>query len=493
MEKLYDKLVAYSREDYYPMHMPGHKRNKAMVSMINPYEIDITEIDGFDNLHQADGLLKELSNRVSNLYGSVKSYLLVNGSTAGILAGICAATKPQDKVIVARNCHKSVYHGIVLRNLEPLYIYPQTIPGIPIYGGILPEKLDEMLIKHPDTKLIIITSPTYEGIVSDIEELAAVAHGHGALLMVDEAHGAHFGFHKGFPESAISKGADIVIQSVHKTLPAFTQTAILHLNQENISRSIEKYLSIYQSSSPSYILMAGIDRCISLLEQDSPKLFEDYINKLEKFYKAMDKLKNMQIIDKSYLVQQGIFNNKGQGYGIYDVDPSKITISVRNTSINGHSLGQLLREKYKIAMEMEALDYILGMTSICDTQRGFEGLAKALLEIDKDIKPYYGEDNIKTKTYDLEDLQIVNRDKEQVFTPSDAMEQPVEIVPLRESLNRISASFISLFPPGSPVLVPGEKINETIILFIKEALSSGLAVNGLIGEEKMQVEVIKGS
>jgi len=471
MDTLYQKLVQYNKEDYYPMHMPGHKRNTTMLSMVNPYEIDITEIDGFDNLHHAEGILKDLSLRVQSLFGAEKSFLLINGSTAGILAGISAATNKGDKILVARNSHKSVYHAVVVKELNPIYIYPQQGKDIPIGGGILSSQVEALLIKNPDVKLVVITSPTYEGVVSDVEAIATIIHQYGALLLVDEAHGAHFGFHPGFPQSAIKKGADLVIQSIHKTLPAFTQTALLHSNKAELNERIEKYLSIYQSSSPSYLLMAGIDCCISLLEKDVTSLFEAFDEKLKSFYQSMKELKNLQLLDRRMIDQDGI----------YDLDPSKLTISVKGLTITGPELNNILREKYHIVMEMEAKDYVLGMTSICDTKEGFDRLKEALLEI---------EQGTCKRKYPASSITTLSGMPEQAMLPHSAIEQKTEHILLAESAGRISAVFVSIFPPGTPLLVPGEIIKEELLYDFHLAETLGLAITGLSGSEKEWIEVV---
>lgn len=470
MDKLYDKLISYNKEDYYPMHMPGHKRNTTLMPMVNPYGIDITEIEGFDNLHQAEGILKELSERISRLYGAGKSFPLINGSTAGILAGISAATTRGDQVLLVRNCHKSVYHGVVLRGLEPIYCYPQKTTPIPINGGILSSEIEELLITYPGIKLVIITSPTYEGVVSDVKAIAEVVHRHQALLMVDEAHGAHFGFHEKFPKSAVTLDADLVIQSLHKTLPAFTQTAVLHSNNKELNHKIEQYLAIYESSSPSYLLMAGIDRCISMLEDDK-ELFPTFVKRLERFYDSMEALNNLKIANETLVGQNGV----------YHLDPSKITISTKETSISGHQLQEILREKYHIIMEMEAPDYVLGMTSICDTEEGFDRLTKALLAIDKDI--------LLVKKDQVKQTELVSKPVQEMI-PQEALEQPTEQIKLQDSVGRISAAFISLFPPGAPILVPGERIEQELLDYIKGVKQKGIMITGLFGEQRDEIVVI---
>lgn len=475
MDKLYDRLVNYSKDDYYPMHMPGHKRNTAILPMVNPYAIDITEIPGFDNLNQPEEILEDLSNRISRIYQSNRAFPLVNGSTVGILAGISAATHRGDRVLVARNCHKSVYHAISLLQLKPVYLYPQPIDELPINGGILAENVEEMLIKHADIKLVIVTSPTYEGVVSDIGSIAEVVHKHGAILLVDEAHGAHFGFHEKFPKSAVTYGADLVVQSLHKTLPAFTQTAVLHSNLPKLDQRIRKFISIYQSSSPSYILMAGIDRCITLLEELSEILFDKYYQRLELFYQSINQLRNFRILTGDIIGR----------YGIFDLDPSKITVFTAHSPYNGHQLGEILLEKYHLVMEMESQGYVLGITSICDTQEGLERFANALLEIDQQLPKGTNDQDGLFKNHS------VLADPYCKMYPYEAMEQETEVIPLAMSGGRICADIITQYPPGIPLLVSGEMINNEIILMIQQAMKDGFTISGLLGDKKDKIEVIK--
>lgn len=280
MSDLYKNLIEYSNSDYYPFHMPGHKRN--IEDGVSPFSYDITEIDGFDNLHNPQGILKIAMEEAADFYGTDKTYYLVNGSTCGLLSAICGVTSRGDKILVARNCHKAVYNAIYLNELTPVYINPEYIEMYGINGGISPEAVQYGLAENPDIKAVIITSPTYEGVVSDVQRIAEIVHKKGIPLIVDEAHGAHFGLHKCFPQSAVKLGADIVIQSVHKTLPSLTQTALLHIRSDIVNVSeVERFLHIYQSSSPSYVLMSSIDECINKLKSDGLFLFEPYVKRLE--------------------------------------------------------------------------------------------------------------------------------------------------------------------------------------------------------------------
>ena len=297
---LYDRLSELAAGDNVPLHMPGHKRNTDIFSMSNPYGIDITEIDGFDNLHNADGIIKEDFKRAAKLFGADETLFLVNGSSAGNMAAICGASKKGDTVIVARNVHCSVNNALFLNELNPVYIYPE-IDEIGICTGITRESVRAALEEHPEACEVIITSPTYEGVVSDIKGIAEETHRFGAVLIVDEAHGAHFNFHDKFPESAVKCGADAVIQSIHKTLPSFTQTALLHLNGNLIDKDrVKKYWNIYQSTSPSYILMAGISRCLTFLEDNmcdsvSSGYMDEYVFRLTNLRKEIKKLKYIKL------------------------------------------------------------------------------------------------------------------------------------------------------------------------------------------------------
>lgn len=476
MEGLYKHLISYTNQDYYPMHMPGHKRNTVLMQMDNPYGIDITEIEGFDNLHQPEEILRNLSKRLATLYGAKKSFPLVNGSTSGLLAGISAATKQGDAILIARNSHKSVYHAAMLRGLKPIYCYPQKVDHLPINGGISPENIEDLLMKYPEIRLVVITSPTYEGVVSDIKAIAEIVHRYHALLLVDEAHGAHFGFHNAFPKSAVTQGGDIIIQSLHKTLPAMTQSAVLHCNREELYSKLQKYLAVYQSSSPSYVLMAGIDRCISLLEEQGNELFEKYTDLLQGFYASMSGLNYLKLVDPSLVGK----------FGVSDFDQSKLTIVLKGTGIRGHELQTMLREQFHIELEMAALDYILGMTSIADTKEGLERFYKALQAIDGMLDLSIENNKSVLTGYEgyLESLPEI------IMLPGEAMESQSKAVKFKESVGRISAAFISQFPPGVPLLVPGERISKELVDYIDTIKQVGFTITGLMGEGMDEIEIV---
>jgi len=479
MDSLLDKLKAYSMQGCYPMHMPGHKRNTDILKSFDPYKIDITEIDGFDNLHHAEDIIKSLIKRIEQMYQSEESHILVNGSTVGILAGISGCTKQGDHILMARNSHKSVYNAAALNGLEPVYLYPKYDGVYGVCGGVSAEEIDEILSADSKIRLVVITSPTYEGIISNVKKIAEVCHKHHVPLMVDEAHGAHLGLGDGFPIHSVAAGADLVIHSIHKTLPAFTQTALMHVNGPLVSKErVKTYLGIYETSSPSYILMAGVDQCIRIIEEQGAQLYKRHLELLDEFKKKTDKLKKIRIMKlQDYSIKQ---RQKGE---IYDIDPSKILISVKNTNITGAQLLQRLRLEYQIQLEMSSLEYGLAMTSICDYKEGYERLADALIEIDQTLKAC-------ESSYSGYAYRTIDSQKERVVTPYEAMHCKHEMYSLRNAQGRVAANHIMVYPPGVPVVAAGERITKEAVDLVLDAIQQGLEVLGLMDDTEAQEKVL---
>lgn len=467
---LYEKLKNYSESDYYPFHMPGHKRNLEM-DFINPFCLDITEIDGFDNLHYSEGILFEAQRRASLLYHSEETHFLVNGTTAGLLSAISACTTNGGTILMGRNCHKAVYNGVFLNELKSIYTYPQKLDKYCVNGGLNPENIKQLLISSKNIQAVVITSPTYDGIVSDIESIAKEVHKFNIPLIVDEAHGAHFGFHSYFPEHSNKKGADIVIDSVHKTLPSLTQTALIHVNGNLVDRDkLKKYLSIYQTSSPSYVLMSSIDYCIELIEKNGLELFQGYVNKLSYLRKELTKLQHIHLINKEIVGKNNVFN----------LDRSKLILSVRNTDITGKELYLKLLNQYHLQMEMVAGDYVLAMTSIMDSKEGFERLIKALFEIDKTLNFVKHENKID-----------LNEDIKACYTISESAKKESITCMLDIAEGKISAEYIYLYPPGIPLITPGELITRTLIVKIKQYKLLGLNIIGMLDDTNQTIQVIQ--
>ncbi len=441
---LYDKLKKYSNSGIYPFHMPGHKRNNTDISNILPYGIDLTEINGFDNLHNASGCIKELEQKTANAYSVNNAFLLVNGATGGILASIRAMTNYGDTIIMARNCHKSVYNAIEICGLNPVYVQPETDDEFGIFSSVAPSEIENQLIKNPNASLVILTSPTYEGVVSDIKAISKICKKYCVKLFVDEAHGAHFPFCKIFPEEAVKCGADAAVVSLHKTLPSLTQTALLLTDDINLSKKFEENLSVFETSSPSYILMSSIENCIEYI-CDNPKIFDTYADNLKNFNECVKSFETLKIL----CFGSDSINN----HSFFNFDIGKIIISTAHIGINGTELANILREKYKIETEMAYGNYVLAMTSVCDTKEGFDRLSNALISIDKDFVSNSKINKSKFKT------EIPKKQ----FNASQRYKYKAETVALSMTQGRTSLEYVWAYPPGVPLLVPGEIITDALI------------------------------
>lgn len=374
--------------------MPGHKGNTAFLPPVPLLQLDLTELDTLDNLHSPNSCIKATQQRIADFYGADFSFLLVNGSTAGIIAAIITTCNENTTIAVDRNCHKSVYNGLILSGAKPVYFLPKIQPP-------------------PLTDVTIVTSPTYLGNVLNIAEIAEKSQ----LLIVDEAHGAHFAFNKIFPKSALTQGADIVVHSFHKTLPAFSQSAALHVKGDKLDIfKLKQALSMVQTSSPSYMIMSTTDYMLDLLQNDN-RYFERYVENLLKLRASL----------KDRIIPTD--------------DISKILLNIPK---NENWL-----DKSQLAFEMITEKYTLAMTSVADKQEGFELLQK---EVDK-IKfepPLFSESEIFLPKV--------------IFTPKEFFEKSKKIckASLAESVGKISAEFLAPVPPGIPILAPGEEITENI-------------------------------
>ena len=553
------------------MHMPGHKRNVQLLGNKLPIDKDITEIDGFDDLHDAQDLLKRVQDEAARLYGVEKSYMLIGGSTCGILAGIYAALKGRNpKIIMARECHKAVYHAVEINNLEAVYLYSALgengillndytrTKGIEAEGVKVAEgakvaeesKVAEgskkaevsrvsgvskaaeceeknaadvasykrTLEENKDAALLVLTSPNYEGIIcKNLKEIIELAHSYKIPVLVDEAHGAHLLLDEELKESdAISCGADLVVMSLHKTLPAMTQTALLHLQGDLIkAENVDHALDVFETSSPSYILMASVAECIEYVKNEGKHRYGKYKECLEEFYAECRKLKHIRLLDGEML--KGVKKDTG-----------KVVILGQ-----GRKIAECLRENYKMETEMSSTCYALAMTTLCDKKEDIDSLLMALRDMDEKY-PELGDATITKsctiapeKRMSIREALLADGKRGEIglISLSTAVDEKTdakteasdEVIAKMEdgetgalaankvkkadgetiytkagsdTKEMVSLEYIGAYPPGIPLVVPGEVITRELLEEIKGLEKAGIYVK-TSGRCYPKVKVIK--
>lgn len=449
MGELVNKLNEYKKQNIYPFHMPGHKRQIEM--FINPYDYDITEIAGFDDLGDSEDVLKRLEERIALFYGCDKSYIILNGSTAGVLSSISSLIKSKEKILIARNSHKSAYNAVFLRQAKVLYSFPQIDKNTGISMEIDPKDVEKKLLENNDVKAVYITSPTYEGVISDIKSISDIVHANGSILIVDCAHGAHFGILNDRKANPLELGADIVIMSLHKTLPSPTQTAVVCVNADSVDCSLlKKYINIYNSTSPSYFLMCGIEKCFDIIENNK-EIFDTYYKNVSVFRRKCLSLKNLYLFDPEC-----------------EYDEGKLVICTDRCNICGSELKDILLKKYGFELEMASKDYVIAMTSIMDNNEAFDRFFDALKEIDINLTN-------KTDNNKFNYNFIINKRMESFEIDFEEKEE----CSIEDSVGQVSAEYIYVYPPGVPWLVPGEVISEEIVENIDVYMHNGFSIKGI--------------
>lgn len=420
------------------MHMPGHKRNtEAFPWLSGMAERDITEIEGFDNLNDPEEGFAAMERTAAGLWGADASIALVNGSTLGILASVLSVLEGGGELLMCRASHRSVYHAAQLAGARTRYLAPARDPvwGVPL--SVTPEAVAEALDRYPDVRLVCVTSPTYEGVLSDTAAIARVCHERGVPLLVDEAHGAHLGF-GGFPKSSVTGMADLVVQSLHKTLPSLTQTALLHVNRGLVEpERVRRAVSMLQTSSPSYPLSTSIERCVEYMSLHGDQAAARWLAALSAFRIGAEKLQNIRLFTG--------------GENVFALDPSKLLL------MGDQSLGEALRRDYKIEPEYTRGPLTLCMTGLGDTGETLSTLLDALTALDCRLPP--------ASPAPLPAHAL----PEQVMPIHDAIRAPGRLLPLREALGRVSGEYAWLYPPGVPCLVPGELVDEGVLETLKTA------------------------
>lgn len=473
---LFDALMEYVNRETVPFHVPGHKKGIGVDTEFknfigeNPFKIDVTVFKLVDSLHHPTGPIKYAQALAADAYGSDSAFFSIHGTSGAIQAMIMSVVNSGDKIIVPRNVHKSVTAGIILSGAKPVYMQPELDKNIGIAHGVTPETVKETLKLNPDAKAVLIINPTYYGVATDIKQIAQIVHSYHIPLIVDEAHGPHLGFNDRLPISALEAGADMCAQSTHKIIGALTQCSLLHVKSEYVdTQRVQQVLNLLQTTSPSYILMASLDCARRQIAIEGRPLLDKAIDLASYARNEINKIPGFYCFGKELLGEPGVFA----------IDPTKLTITCRELGITGYELDTLLAEKYHIQVELSDLYNVLAVGSFGDTKESLDSLISALKEISEDYN------NKRTKKPDFIDIPNIPESK---LIPREAFNSKKESMPLDNSIGFVSGEFLLAYPPGIPVLCPGEVITEEIVHYVKELKAAGLYVQGT---EDPRVESIK--
>ena len=451
--------------------IPSHHRGKGASSSFTEVfgktvlKYDLTETPLTDDLHEADGAIKEAESLASELFGSDRTFFLVNGTTCANEAMIISSVCEGEKILVARNCHKSVLMGLIISGASPVYIEPEISGVFSTFGSISPEKIELAFKNHPDIKAFILTSPTYYGIGSDLQKIADICHSHGVLLLVDEAHGSHFAFSDKLPKTALSCGADMVSQSTHKTLNSMTQSSMLHVKGSLVDISkVDAALKIVQSTSPSYILMASLDAArqnAALNGRTAVCRMLDIASYIRSALSSIDCVSCPENVD---------------GNEVFSFDKTRIVFSVKG--ISGFYLSEILFEKYNICCEMADNYNVVSIIGSSDSYEDADRLINAVKEIAATVN------SGKIKEFSLPPMPPM------AMTPRKAFFAKSTRTNFKDSVGKVSAEMIAPYPPGIPVIYPGEFITEEIYEFISEAIKDGRHIHGFSDKSMETIKII---
>ncbi len=446
---LFDALLHYKDHQRYTFHVPGHKNGDCFLpkgkSVFSPMlTIDATEVEGLDDLHEPTGVIKEAQELLSNYYKTIKSYFLVNGTTVGNLTMVLSTCKPGEKVFVQRNSHKSIFNALELARVKPIFLSPKIDSFTQIPIGLDIDTVREAIHAHPDVKAMILTYPNYYGMAPiEYRSIIDLLHKQGALVLVDEAHGAHFTLGNTIPPSTLSYGADLVVHSAHKTLPAMTMGSYLHINSEKIDvKAVEKYLHSLQSSSPSYPIMASLDLARSFLATLKTKKIELILESIQSFIKELDSIGQIKVIHEEDIGAS--------------LDPFKLIIQLPQ-SISGYSWQNQLIQRgiYPELANPHHVLFVLGLDDRIDYHNVLECIRDSLKEIPKWEKLSYKINQLTPRS-----SLSLSYDK---FNDYQTREVDLDL-----SLSYIAAEHVIPYPPGIPVVLQGEKLTMSHIKMIKD-------------------------
>ncbi len=473
---LLSALLGCSQQTQAPFFTPGHKLGRGIFSPLLQawgsavFSCDLPELPELDNLFAPEGVIAIAQILAAETFGADVTWFLVNGSTVGIMAAILATGSPGDRIIMPRTVHRSAIAGCILAGVEPIFITPPYHPEWDLPIGLTPEQVTAALSQFPDARAVLLVSPTYQGIVADVAAIAEICHQHNIPLIVDAAHGAHLGFHPDLPPSPLSLGADLVVQSTHKVLSALTQAAMLHLKGDRVSRDrLNRALQLLQTSSPSYLLLASLDAARSQMATQGKALMSQTLDLSEIAHAGIQAISGLNVLKPDTLTHLGM-----------RLDPTRLTLDLSAWGITGFAADDYLREKHQVVAELPTLTTLTFMISLGNQESDIQLLLQGLQALAGELE------RSATKFRILGDLKKLSqqwyRNYPEVSTLSTSLRESffatTTVCPVAEAIGQVSAELICPYPPGIPVLMPGERITESAIAYLQQIATAGGLITG---------------
>ncbi len=481
---LFEAVINYAKGRKISFHTPGHKHGVSIPQEFRNFvgekifDCDLTLLEEVDSLHEPKSVIREAQRLAAQAYGADYAFFLVNGTSGGNHAMLLTVCDPGDKIIIPRNVHRSVLAGIIFSGAIPVYVMPERDEEHNQMLNVTPEAIDRAIQRHPDAKAILVTHPTYQGIGANLREISRLAKRAKMFFLVDEAHGPHLKFHPDLPPAAMECGADICVQSTHKIISSLTQASLLLARRSVDVLKLKRILTLLMTTSPSYLLLASLDLARMQMATRGKELLNVAIMLAEDARQKINALPGMFCPGRELAGRPGV----------HAVDVTKLCINVSGTGLTGFDVAKQLNEKFKIQVEFADLDTILLIVSIGNTEKDILRLVLALDAVGKEAQAAQG---AQAPSARKEHLRFPDELPEVVMTPREAVFSATKKVSLKAAVGQISAEVFSPYPPGIPLLNPGERISGEILHYLKELHHRGGRVQGQSDPELRTIKVVE--
>ncbi|MFN6525954.1 aminotransferase class I/II-fold pyridoxal phosphate-dependent enzyme [Nostoc sp. ChiSLP03a] len=484
---LLDALKANAARPHAPFYTPGHKQGKGIPQPLADlfgkavFSADLTELADLDNLFAPQGVIQEAQQLAAEAFGASQTWFLVNGSTCGIEAAILATCGTGDKIILPRNVHSSAIAGLILSGAIPIFLNPEYDPVLDIAHSITPNAVQAALQQHPDAKAVLTVYPTYYGVCGDLRAIANITHQYNVPLLVDEAHGAHFAFHSELPTPALAAGADLTVQSIHKVLGAMTQASMLHVQGNRINGDrISKALQLVQSTSPSYLLLASLDAARQQMALHGKMLMSRTLQLAKEARTKISQIPGLSVLSPPF--KEGL----GGSPGFVALDKTRLTVTVSGLGLTGFEADEILDEKFAVTAEFASIQHLTFIISLGNTPADIEQLVQGFTTLTKE----YCRSNLTVKNQVWLNLDRT-LDYALQLSPREAFFAVSEILPLTQTNKRICAEIVCPYPPGIPVLMPGEVIIKPVLDYLQQIQAMGGSIGGCADSSFRTLKVVK--